>query len=139
MPGGRRANKAGRAAEDCIAQLLSYHRLQYTRQARVGVSIFERQLHVDFLVHNLVEYPDGLVIESRWQDTPGTTEEKLTYIVENIRASAYAHSVLLVLNGGGFTPGAITWLEQQVDNDFFVGVMDFAGLLSWLQRKVHPV
>lgn len=139
MTGGRRANQAGRAAEECIAQMLTYHGIVYTRQARVGLSVFEGDLCVDFLVHNLVEHPDGLVIESRWQDVRGSAQEKLLYIIENIRASAYGHSLLLVLNGGGFTAGARTYLRQQIDGDYLVDVVDFAGLLSWLQRKVHPI
>ncbi len=139
MNGGTFANRTGRSAEDAIADALTRHRCDFSRQVDVGVSIYGTTLRADFLLHNITTYPQGLVIECKWQDIPGSADEKFPYLVANVFAGKYRHPVVAVVYGGGFRPGAVRWLHDQVDVQHLVAVFSFEGLLSWLHRdaRVH--
>jgi hypothetical protein len=130
-------NRSGRTAEDAIADLLSRQGCEFTRQALVGTSIYGYSLRADFVVHNLTEYPSGLVIESKWQDTAGTADEKFPYLVANIMGGNYGRPVIVVVSGGGCRPGALNWLQEQVSAHPFVAVFSLEELMSWLQRDAH--
>ena len=130
-----RANRSGRIAESIIAALLQQHQCEFSRQVAVGQSIYGTTLRADFVVHNLVEYPRGLVIEAKWQDVGGSVDEKFPYVVANAKTGAYGRPVLLVAFGPGIRPGPIEWVRTQVD-ERFVGVSTFEELMSWLQRRV---
>jgi hypothetical protein len=134
---GSQANRSGRTAEDAIADLLSRHHCEFSRQVEVGTSIYGTTMRADFLAHNLVDFPKGLVIESKWQDTAGTADEKFPYLAANVRGNNYRHPVVVVVYGGGFRPGAVRWLQEQVDGEHLIAVFSFEGLLSWLQRHVR--
>jgi len=132
------ANKAGLAAENMIADLLRRHHCEFLRQVPLDRSVYGHRIRADFLVENIEEFPHGLVIESKWQDRYGTTDEKFPYVVENILAGGYGpHAVLVVATGGGHRAGAIEWLRMRVDGDRLIGVFSFEDLLSWVQRSIH--
>jgi hypothetical protein len=132
------AHRTGRRAEDAIADLLKRHDCEFRRQAKIGLSIYHPHvLHADFLVDNILEFPDGLAIESKWQDIGGTADEKFPYLVANIMGDRYPCPVVVVVNGGGVRSGALQWLKAQVDGRRLVGVFSFEELLSWLQRRIH--
>lgn len=131
-------NRSGKLAEDVIADLLKRQGCTFIRQAVVGTSIFTQALRADFLVRNLIEYPNGLVIESKWQDRDGSVDEKLPYVERNIRAGNYGCPVVVVIAGGSCRPGPFAWLRRQVDGVRFVAVFSSVDeLMSWLQRTVH--
>lgn len=130
-------NQSGRTAENTIADVLTRRGCEFTRQAAIGTSIYEYGLQADFLVHNIDEFADGLVIESKWQDTAGTADEKFPYLVANIRAGRYGRPVIVVISGGGCRPGAERWLREQVDGRSLVAVFSIEELMSWLQRHAH--
>jgi PD-(D/E)XK nuclease superfamily domain len=132
------AHQTGRTAEDAIADLLRRHNCEFRRQAKIGRSIYRPHvLHADFLVDNILEFPDGLAIESKWQDIAGTADEKFPYLVANVMAGSYRCPVLVVVHGGGVRPGALQWLKAQVDGKRLVAVFSFEELLSWVQRRIH--
>src|SRR5580765_387000 len=130
-------NRSGRTAEDVIAGLLSQKGCKFGRQVDVGISIYGSSIRADFLIHNLIEYPQGLVVESKWQDIAGTADEKFPFLVANIQASGYRYPVIVVASGGGCRDGARRWLQAQIDGRALVAVFSFEELLSWLQRRVH--
>jgi hypothetical protein len=133
-----RANRHGRSAEDSIADFLRRQGCEFLRQVDVGRSIFNKRIRADFLVTNIEEFPTGLVVESKWQDTTGTADEKYAYLLENVRSMlGYRHPVLVVLGGGGACPGATQYLEHAVDGQRLVGVFSFDRFMSWIQRDVH--
>src|SRR5580765_2590146 len=131
------AHQTGRTAENAIADVLQRHQCEFRRQAKVGLSIYRHALHADFLVENICEFPEGLVIESKWQDIAGTADEKFPYVVANIIAHSYPCPVVIVVYGGGVRAGALRWLKDQVDGRRLVAVFSFEELLSWLQRNIH--
>lgn len=138
MSGGRRANDHGKTAEHSIGDLLMRLQYDYERQAYVGQSVFGKRIVVDFLVKNAAEFPAGFIIESKYQDMGGSVDEKYAYVWMNIVTSAYRYPIIVVCFRPDLCAGAVRFLREQVDGQRFIGVFDFAQLMSWLQRHAHP-
>jgi PD-(D/E)XK nuclease superfamily domain len=131
------SNKHGTAAELIIGAMLRTARCEYTTQVDVGRSIYGTTIRADFVLHNLIEFPGGLVLESKWQDSEGTADEKFPYLVANIHGAGYGYPVVVVLGGNGYKPGAVVWIRQQVDGRRLLAVFSWEELQSWLLRNVH--
>lgn len=131
---GKIANEAGSRAERAIACMLFERGLLYKRHKVIGTSIYGHNLRVDFFVENIPEYPEGLIIESKWQDATGSVDEKFPYLVENI-VKRYPCPAIVVVAGGGQKPGSVEWLRNQVDGEKLVGVYNLEEFLSWLNRE----
>ena len=70
-----------------------------------------------------------MVIESKWQQSSGSVDEKFPYLVLNIR-ERYPCATIIVLDGGGFKKGAEEWLRRQV-NDKLVHVFNMMEFQKW--------
>jgi len=128
-------NAAGKIAENIIADILRGVGLHYRRQVEVGESIYPGQvLHADFLVTNLVAFPDGLAIESKWQDRPGSIDEKFPCVELNIR-TRYRVPAIVVVHGAGCRPGALQWFRNQCDGVQLVAVLRLEEFVSWAIRS----
>lgn len=128
---GAMANHAGKTAEAAIYCLFKERGYQIERQKKVGTSIYGTTLFADFFIHWLPGFPNGLVVESKWQSAGGSVDEKYPYIVANIKAGRYLAPVIVVLDGGGYKDGAAKWLRGQVDGQKLVAVYDFKELIQW--------
>lgn len=127
---GAKANKTGDTAEQVIAAVLRSYGIRFEQQKRIGASIYNHEMKVDFY---LPEHE--LIIESKWQDAVGSADEKLPYLVANIR-ERYPYPAMLVLGGGGWKRGAIEWVRKQVD-DKLIGVMSVEQFMKWAGRLDH--
>lgn len=134
MTQGGRANQHGRSAESVIASIVLQHTDRVERQKYIGRGIFDSDIYVDFYLHDLPDFPIGLIIESKWQDASGSVDEKLPYLVENIRF-CYPCPTVIVIHGGGFRPGAVRWLKAQVGGKL-VHVFRLEEFLSWCNRNL---
>lgn len=131
---GGRANKSGRSAEEVISTILMQRGCLFERQKFIGRGIFNSDLYADFYIRSRDDYPIGLIIESKWQDVSGSVDEKLPYLVLNIK-ECYPCPAIIVLHGGGFRPGAEQWLRQQVDIKL-IHVFRLEEFLSWCNRNL---
>jgi len=68
----------------------------------------------DFLLFHPTRHPDNLIIESKWQESKGSVDEKFPFLVANIR-ERYPHATIVVLDGGGYKKQANLWLRAQID------------------------
>ena len=127
MSSGKRATIRGGRLESNIAselEMLGYERIWppslifamkdmgqpvYAQQVVVGSDIYGKKHHVDFLLFNPMKHPNGLVIECKWQSSSGSVEEKFPFLVANINKGTY--DAIIILDGGGYTPGAERWLR----------------------------
>ena len=128
---GQRANKTGSNLEDFISGLIEqagYQRIDallfvsmkameqgiYAKQFHVGRDLYGRDRKCDFILYHPSKHPHCFIIESKWQQSSGSVEEKLPFLVQTIRQSGYTTSI--VLDGGGYSAGAETWLRGQAGN-----------------------
>lgn len=88
---------------------------QYAPQVPVGNSIYESPRKCDFLVLNQDKFPDGLVIECKWQEGAGSVDEKYPFLYFNIVKSG-APTVVLI-DGGGYRKAAKNWLSSMAHPD----------------------
>jgi len=85
----------------------------YSRQFPLGNSIYDTPVKCDFILHHPLKYPTCLVIESKWQESSGSTDEKYPYLVLNVKEKL-GYPTIIVVDGGGYKPGAEKWLRSQV-------------------------
>jgi hypothetical protein len=105
------------------------------RQYPLGDSIYESPLFADFAVFGSDRFAAGLIIESKWQQSGGSVDEKFPYLVENIR-SVYSMPCVLVVDGGGHRPGSLKWLRRQVDNERLLAVFSLSEFVGWANRNL---
>ena len=83
----------------------------YSEQVEVGRDIYGKVRRVDFLLFHPYRHPNGLVIECKWQASRGSVDEKYPFNVLNIQQGEF--DTIIVLDGGGYSPGAEQWLRSQ--------------------------
>ena len=57
----------------------------FTRKFHVGQSIYGNAQYCDFICYHPERWPDNLIIESKWQQSGGSVDEKYPYLVLNIQ------------------------------------------------------
>lgn len=86
-------------------------------------------MRVDFLIFHPTKWPNKLMVECKWQSSPGTVDEKFPYLVLSMKQIADCQSIIL-LAGGGYRPGAVKWLlEQQTENMIVLEGLD--KIIRW--------
>ena len=103
----------------------------YTKQFCIGTSIYETLLYCDFILYHPNKYPLCLVIESKWQQSSGSVDEKYPFLVLNIKKSPY--KTVLLLDGQGYKPQAEKWLRNQID-DKLLHVFNMVEFQKWTNK-----
>lgn len=132
---GRQAVKTGAAAESTIYCILKERGFAIERQKVIGKSVYGSELKVDFYIARCEAFPAGLIIESKWQESSGSVDEKYPYLVENIR-TRYPSPCIVILDGDGYRSGAAEWMRTQVDGTNLIGVYTFTEFLTWCNRNL---
>ncbi len=105
---------------------------QFAEQIPCGMSIYETKRKCDFLVINKDKFPDGLIIECKWQQSAGSVDEKYPFTLFNIYKIGVP--TIIILAGGGYKPAALKWLKDQVNPDkALIGVYN----MEEFQTKVN--
>ncbi len=147
---GAKANLTGNALERFIENILldcGYLRVKdkkrlvnaapgvaqpsYARQVHIGTTIYDTRLICDFLLVHPQRWREGLVIEAKWQQSSGSVDEKYPYFVHNIFASE--HATILVIDGGGYKPGAVEWLRRMQRGNL-LHVFHMADFQRWVNQ-----
>lgn len=150
--GGTRANRTGNRLERFVMQTLQekgYKEFwnhkeqmfanrkvvggkQFAKQVVIDTTIYETRRRCDFLVINKELFPDGLIIECKWQQSSGSVDEKYPFLLYNIFKTGVPTIVLM--DGGGYKPAAMKWLKDQANPmRALIGVWTMAEL----QTKVN--
>ena len=132
---GAKAQSSGKVAESMIDAMLI--RLGYApiRQRVIGIGIYGTPIQADILIERAPGFPAGLIIESKWQGSGGSVDEKYPYLVENIR-HCYPCPVIILADGDGARPGAIRWLKSQVDGVNLYAVFSLKELVTWCNHNL---
>ena len=83
----------------------------FATQAVVGSTIYDQEREVDVLVINNLLFPKALVIECKWQQSPGSVDEKFPFFALSIKQSKVP--TVVILDGGGYKASAMEWLKTQ--------------------------
>lgn len=105
----------------------------YTRQINIGKSIYGTSLISDFMLYHPEKHPGKLVIECKWQQSPGSVDEKFPYNVLNIR-QMYPCPAIILLDGEGYKTGAAAWLRSQVDGNKLLAVLSMVQFQTWVNN-----
>jgi site-specific DNA-adenine methylase len=104
----------------------------YSRQYYIGKSIYETNSYCDFIIYHPQRHPKCLVIETKWQQTGGSVDEKYPYLILNIQ-QRYAHEVILLLDGGGYKKQAEAWIRTMVGNNL-LHVFNMSQFQKWANQ-----
>ena len=146
MNQGKQANVTGRNLERQIREIIlstGYKEIKnkefvymncffenvFSNHCFIGKSIYDTNLYVDFLLYHADKYPNKLAMEIKWQQVPGSVDEKFPYIIENIKKK-FPCPAIIILDGNGYKKGAKKWLEEQID-DKFLGVYSLMNFIKW--------
>lgn len=101
----------------------------YSMQVPICDSIYETTIYCDFILYHPDRHPECLIIESKWQQSGGSVDEKYPYLVINIQ-ERYPFPTILILDGGGYKPGAELWLRDQVGGNL-LNVFSMTQFQRW--------
>jgi len=132
---GKKAQSSGRTAEATIYCVFKERGYKVSKQVKAGTSIYGQQLRADLFIDGIPGFDRGLIIESKWQSTGGSVDEKYVYLVKNIESGRYPCPVAIVLDGGGYKQGAEDWLKKQVDGNKLYAVWSLMELLKWINAN----
>lgn len=104
----------------------------YSKQVYVSRSIYDTPSYCDFILYHPEKHSDCLIIETKWQQTGGSVDEKYPYLIINIQ-TRYPHKTVLVLDGGGYKGGAEKWVKDQVGNQL-IGVYNMSEFQKWANK-----
>ena len=103
----------------------------YSTQVIVGDTIYNTKRKCDLILFHPDKFPNKLVIECKWQGTPGSVDEKYPFLVLNIKKLNVP--TVIVLDGGGYKEGASKWLKEQVSG-CLVEVWDLIEFLNNINK-----
>ena len=98
----RRRNQplsTGASFEAAVEKVIRQLGLSYLREVKMGVSILGRRRRADFLVYD--DAGRSLGIECKYQENPGSAEDKLVHTITDFDARPVKH--ILVFGGDGFS------------------------------------
>lgn len=105
----------------------------YCRQARVYHNIYAGVAKSDFVAFHAEHWPKGLVIETKWQQSQGSVDEKYPFTALSL--AEVDMPGILVLDGGGYRRGAVEWLRKhsQKNSYKFFTLVEF---LRWSRTNL---
>jgi len=92
----------------------------FVQQIKIAENVYGVVGVSDFYIYHPDKFPDGCIIESKWQGSQGSVDEKYVFTVESLKIAKC--KTMLVLSGSGARKPAITWMRKEsdlsVDNQF---------------------
>lgn len=132
---GQRAVRNGQMAEKTIYCMIREAGYRVSRQQKIGKSFSGGNLIVDFFIHDHPAFSEGLIIESKWQETSGSVDEKLVLLREHIMRR-FPCPAIVVYGGGAARSGFIEYLKNSVDGKKLYAVFSWEEFLSWAMRNL---
>lgn len=145
------ANRSGSRLEANVADILEEHDYRqvlpvrffpmremeqpiFTRQCEIGKDIYGKRRRVDLILYHPRLWKDCLVIQCKWQAASGSVEEKYPFEVLSIGLNSF--DTLVVLDGGGYSPGAKQWLTLQSGKNRLIEVLSLGEFQRFAGRRL---
>ena len=105
----------------------------YISQCKTGgKTIYGKDRTIDLMLYHPRLFPNCLAIECKWQESPGTTEEKYPFLILNIAQGEY--DTIIILDGNGYTAGARQWLLNQAGKNRLMHVFTQADFQKFIDK-----
>lgn len=101
-----------------------YYKTQFAHSK--AKSLYGKSMRADFFCWHPVKWPNGLIIEAKYQAVGGSVDEKYPYTVLSLKQIDFPS--VIIFEGGGATRSAIEWAVSQADNKkhySFDGISEF--------------
>ena len=160
MPQGGLANSSGNTLEKTIMGTLQSkgfeivnYREWNNKKDKYGTelllrnvpftTIYEHDGNTEFLLKS-AKYSLDIRIECKWQQSPGSVDEKFPYLYLNCVERMPESHIIIVIDGGGAKAGAIEWLRHACENKLYtttasraktIEIMNLQEFLKWCNNK----
>ena len=158
MPGrtqGNAANSSGRSLELAVVSTMTAKgfRVATYRKWEKDPSLYGGELLLKNVPYNTIYGHQGntefllksasrnmeIRIECKWQQAAGSVDEKFPYLYLNCIEMMPESHIIILIDGGGFKAGALTWLKTAADsrryqiqnNEKIIRVMSLAEFMAW--------
>ena len=101
----------------------------FSQHCYICKSIYNTDLYTDVILFNKEKFINKLAIEVKWQQCSGSIDEKLPFLIMNIKEK-FPCPAIIIIDGGGYRHEALEWLKNQVDKKL-IGVFSLTGFLRW--------
>lgn len=161
MTDGTRANRTGRALEVQVETAFRNHGYDVVRypeyrsheERYAGQRILLRNVpytsiynHNGFSEFVALDPAQGrrIRIECKWQQSPGSVDEKFPYVYLNAVEAMTEPHVIIIVDGGGAKADAVAWLRRTVEQKLYrhesdtriIQVMDIREFLIWANNSL---
>lgn len=106
--------------------------MQFITQMPVGETIYGTVRKCDFLIFNSEKFPNGLIIECKWQQSTGSVDEKYPYLIYNIVKTGIP--TIILIDGGGYKKAALEWLKEMVNKN---GTLKAVWTMNEFQKEIN--
>jgi hypothetical protein len=149
---GAKANRTGKMLEREVCDILinagytevsnkkfdelkSQRKRIFARQYTLAnLSVYNRKIKCDVIIYDPIRLPGCLVIECKCQKTKGTADEKMVYLVENIKKSNMQS--IIVVEGEGFRSGVVDYYLPESLGRNLVGFFDLNSFTELCNLKL---
>lgn len=154
MEGGRRANRSGRVLENVVESVFEAHKykiVSYSEWAKQPTRYDEDRLLLKNVPYKTIYGHTGrsefvvllggkprIRIECKWQQSPGSVDEKFPYLYLNAVEAMPESTVVIIVDGGGAKESAVAWLRRAAEDRLYVTdpsktilVFDGSGFIRW--------
>ncbi len=84
-------------------------------------------------------------VEAKYQAAAGSVDEKYPYMYLNGVYAYPENEIIFVVDGGGYKPGARTWLQQRIDENWLdfrsagkdIRLMSMVEFVNWFNHEFH--
>lgn len=122
---------------DYVLGVLDGRGFKVETEVNLGVGLW-CGIRADAVMHGWTEYPLGLGIELKWQDSSGSAHYKIPHAVLTIQRHYPIPGVLVVSGGHRGIMDALGWAKGEVGTGLLVGAFTTDEFYSWCPRKGTP-
>jgi hypothetical protein len=106
----------------------------FVQQVAMHRNLYDSKWKVDFFVFNHEKYPEGFYIESKYQGTPGSIDEKYVFTILSMKELPVDSAI--VFDGTGARLGAIRWIKNQCSKRSKVKFFTLSEFLVWARDHI---
>ena len=115
---------------EMVRAVLEARGFELRREVDLGMGLWHG-IRADFVIDNAADFPDGLAIECKWQNSTGSAQDKLAYTVLNI-LECYPIPCIIVCSGIELRC-AYKWARTRVGGHL-EAVLDSDEFIAWASR-----